>query len=137
MLVAVLIIGLVLLQRGKGADAGTGFGAGASATVFGARGSANFLSRATAVLVTLFFATSLSLAFLAGQQSGPASLLEQMSDDGAEPIAVPAPDTTLPELPIAPDAALPALPASPAAELPELPVAPADTAEPAGESTDP
>ncbi len=59
--IALLIIGLVLLQRGKGADAGTGFGAGASGTVFGARGSATFFSRATGVLATLFFVTSFGL----------------------------------------------------------------------------
>lgn len=74
--VALLIIGVVLLQRGKGAEAGTGFGAGASGTVFGARGSSNFLTRLTAVLATLFFVTSLSLAYLAGQRTVPESLLE-------------------------------------------------------------
>jgi preprotein translocase subunit SecG len=67
LLLAMAIIGLVLLQRGKGAEAGTGFGAGASGTVFGARGSASFFSRATAVLATLFFATSLALAYFATQ----------------------------------------------------------------------
>jgi len=76
LLVAGLIIALVLLQRGKGAEAGTGFGAGASGTVFGARGSANFFSRATAVLATLFFATSLTLAYFALSVSGSGSLLE-------------------------------------------------------------
>jgi preprotein translocase subunit SecG len=75
--VGLLIIGLVLLQRGKGADAGAGFGAGASGTVFGARGSASFLSRATAALATVFFATSLALAYLAGEQPAPTSLMEQ------------------------------------------------------------
>lgn len=74
--IALLIIGLVLLQRGKGADAGTGFGAGASGTVFGARGSATFFSRATGVLATLFFVTSLALAYLATQRVAPSSLLE-------------------------------------------------------------
>ena len=54
------IIGVVLMQKGKGADAGAGFGSGASGTVFGARGSATFLSKTTAVLATLFFVTSLS-----------------------------------------------------------------------------
>ncbi len=67
-LLAVAIIGIVLLQRGKGADAGAGFGAGASGTVFGARGSASFLSRTTAVLATLFFLTSLGLTYLFSQQ---------------------------------------------------------------------
>ena len=68
-LVAVLIIVLVLLQRGKGADAGAAFGAGASGTVFGARGSSNFFSRATAVLATVFFASSLTLAYMSSQRS--------------------------------------------------------------------
>lgn len=67
LLVAALIIALVLLQRGKGAEAGTGFGAGASGTVFGSRGSASFFSRATAVLAGLFFATSLALAYFSSQ----------------------------------------------------------------------
>ena len=64
-LIALAIIGLVLLQHGKGADMGSGFGGGASSSLFGATGSANFLSRATAVLATLFFLTSLGLAYLA------------------------------------------------------------------------
>ena len=64
-LVAMAIIGLVLLQHGKGADMGSGFGSGSSGSLFGATGSANFLSRATAVLATVFFLTSLGLAYLA------------------------------------------------------------------------
>jgi preprotein translocase subunit SecG len=63
--VSVGIIVLVLMQQGKGADAGAAFGSGASGTVFGSRGSANFLSRATAILATVFFLNSVSLAFLA------------------------------------------------------------------------
>ncbi len=75
--IALLIIILVLLQRGKGADAGAAFGAGASGTVFGARGSGSFFSRATAVCATLFFASSLTLAYLSSQTtSAPSSLLE-------------------------------------------------------------
>jgi preprotein translocase subunit SecG len=64
-LIALAIIGLVLLQHGKGADMGSGFGSGSSGSLFGATGSANFLSRATAVLATIFFITSLGLAYLA------------------------------------------------------------------------
>src|ERR1700752_1739793 len=64
-LVAIAIIGLVLLQHGKGADMGSGFGGGASGSLFGATGSAHFLSRTTAVLAALFFASSLGLAYLA------------------------------------------------------------------------
>jgi len=63
--VALAIIGLVLLQHGKGADMGSGFGGGASGSLFGATGSANFLSRATAVLATIFFLLSLALAYIA------------------------------------------------------------------------
>lgn len=76
--IAVMIIVLVLLQRGKGADAGAAFGAGASGTVFGARGSGSFFTRATAVLATAFFASSLALAFLSSQRGdAPESLLEE------------------------------------------------------------
>ncbi len=79
-LIALLIIVLVLLQRGKGADAGAAFGAGASGTVFGARGSGSFFSRATAVCATAFFATSLTLAYLSSQKSvAPSSLVEDVS----------------------------------------------------------
>lgn len=76
-LIAASIIGLVMLQKGKGADAGAGFGAGASGTVFGARGSANFLSRSTAVMAALFFATSLGLAYLNRNVDIAPSLLEK------------------------------------------------------------
>ena len=77
-LIALLIIVLVLLQRGKGADAGAAFGAGASGTVFGARGSSSFFSRATAVCATAFFVSSLTLAYLSSQAtSAPASLLDE------------------------------------------------------------
>jgi preprotein translocase subunit SecG len=78
-LIALAIIALVLLQRGKGAEAGAAFGSGASGTVFGARGSSNFFSRTTAILATAFFATSLALAYISSQRSGaPESLIEDM-----------------------------------------------------------
>ncbi|MBP5987859.1 MAG: preprotein translocase subunit SecG [Azonexus sp.] len=63
-LVALAIIGLVLMQHGKGADMGAAFGSGASGSLFGATGSANFLSRTTGVLAAVFFATSLTLAYI-------------------------------------------------------------------------
>jgi len=69
-IVAIGIVGLVLLQQGKGADAGASFGAGASQTVFGSSGSGNFLVRATTIGATIFFITSLSLAVIAKNQSG-------------------------------------------------------------------
>lgn len=67
--VAIVMVGLILLQHGKGADAGASFGAGAAGTVFGAAGSANFMTRATAVLATVFFITSLVLAWYAQRQA--------------------------------------------------------------------
>lgn len=70
LVVAVIIVGLVLLQQGKGADAGASFGAGASQTVFGASGSGNFLVRATTVAAVIFFITSLSLSLVAKNQTG-------------------------------------------------------------------
>lgn len=101
-LIAVLIIVLVLLQRGKGADAGAAFGAGASGTVFGARGSSSFFSRATAVLATAFFASSLTLAYMSSQRTtGPGSLLDDAPVVESEPVASPSGDDELPstELP--------------------------------------
>ena len=68
--VALGIIGLVLLQHGKGADMGSGFGGGASSSLFGATGSANFLSRTTGVLAAIFFILSLALAYLATSHRG-------------------------------------------------------------------
>jgi preprotein translocase subunit SecG len=94
-LIAAAIVGLVLLQRGKGADAGAGFGAGASGTVFGARGSASFLSRMTATLVALFFATSLTLAYLGGRRpEAPKSVIDRVGvPTTPAPAAPPAPTT--------------------------------------------
>lgn len=69
-LAAVAIIGLILIQQGKGADMGASFGAGASQTLFGSAGSGNALTRTTAILATVFFLTSLSLAYVAKHKSG-------------------------------------------------------------------
>lgn len=69
-IVAIAIVGLVLLQQGKGADAGASFGAGSSQTVFGSSGSGNFLVKATTIAATIFFVTSLSLAIFARSQTG-------------------------------------------------------------------
>ena len=71
--VAIAIIGLVLLQHGKGADMGSGFGSGTSGSLFGASGSANFLSRMTAALAAVFFVTSLGLGYIATQKPKSAS----------------------------------------------------------------
>lgn len=85
-LAAIAIIGLILLQQGKGAAAGASFGAGASQTVFGSEGSGNFFTRATAVIATIFFCTSFGLAIIAKNQSkvatqgfvAPASLQQEV-----------------------------------------------------------
>ncbi len=71
-LLALVLIGLILIQHGKGADAGAAFGSGASSTVFGAQGSASFLSRTTKWLAILFFITSGALAYLSRGDQGPA-----------------------------------------------------------------
>ena len=89
-LAAVGVIGLVLLQHGKGADAGAAFGSGASGTVFGARGSANFLSRATAVAATVFFIASLSLAYVVQGKKAPDSIVDKVAPAAEAPAVVPA-----------------------------------------------
>lgn len=76
-LVGLGVIGLVLMQHGKGADMGAAFGSGASGSLFGSSGSANFLSRTTAVLATVFFLTSLGLSFLASERpAAPSSVMQ-------------------------------------------------------------
>ncbi|MDD5227500.1 MAG: preprotein translocase subunit SecG [Methylococcales bacterium] len=82
------VVGLVLMQQGKGADAGAGFSAGSSGSVFGAQGNASFLSRSTAVLASLFFTTSLGLAVMNGQQSVTKDLIVNSQQD--VPAVVPA-----------------------------------------------
>jgi preprotein translocase subunit SecG len=83
-LLAFMIVGLVLLQRGKGAEAGAGFGSGASGTVFGARGTSTLFSKLTAVFAALFFATSLTLAYLGTHSAAePTSVLERAARDAA------------------------------------------------------
>jgi preprotein translocase subunit SecG len=112
------IVGLVLLQRGKGADAGAGFGSGASGTVFGARGSASFMSRTTAILAALFIGTSLTLAYLGSrnvQAAAPSSVIDRVKlpANAAPPAKID-------------ESALPDVPASGAADQPvETPATPA------------
>ena len=90
---AIGIIGLVLLQRGKGADAGAGFGAGASGTVFGARGARTGLSRMTAVFAAIFMINSLCLTYLFQRdaRAAPQSLLDKVPVDASAPAPAPAP----------------------------------------------
>lgn len=73
-LLSISLIALILMQHGKGADAGAAFGSGASATVFGARGSGNFLSKATTILAILFFVVCLSLAYISSNREAPDSV---------------------------------------------------------------
>lgn len=89
-LVALAIIGLVLMQHGKGADMGAAFGSGASGSLFGATGSANFLSRTTGVLAAVFFATSLTLAYVASNQPKTTGSVMQetvQSKTASQPVA--------------------------------------------------
>ncbi len=92
-ILAVLMIVLILVQHGKGADAGASFGGGGAATVFGASGSANFLTRVTAILTALFFITSLSLAVLAKKHTvDDGFIIETVTTEPVAPLqSMPAP----------------------------------------------
>lgn len=84
-LLCISLIGLILIQHGKGADVGAAFGSGASGTVFGSHGSASFLTRITAVLATLFFLNSLTLAYFVGQRMEKASVVDQVRTPAPTP----------------------------------------------------
>jgi preprotein translocase subunit SecG len=122
LVVAVVVCGLVLLQHGKGADMGAAFGSGSSGSLFGAAGSANFLSRTTAVLAALFFVSSLGLTYLGSMHTTPKDVMQQgvMSD-------VPVTKST-----DVPSTAVPA-PAVPPATAPAGEKAPAGAPSKAGE----
>jgi preprotein translocase subunit SecG len=123
-LTALSMIGLILIQHGKGADMGAAFGSGSSGSLFGASGSANFLSRTTAVLAAVFFACTLALAYFGNlhpTESGGSSVLERAAGPAAAPAASGAagqiPATTAPAaIPSTPAPAAPA--ASGAAQIP-------------------
>jgi len=116
LLVALGLVGLVLIQHGRGADAGAAFGSGASSTVFGARGSASFLSRLTAGLATVFFLTSMAMGYFAMQAGDRADLMTR-TPASVEARATPA---------VAPESDLPSVPplGSPTSDLPEVPPLP-------------
>ncbi len=138
-LVAIAMIGLILMQRGSGAQAGSGFGGGASATVFGSRGSSNFLTKTTKWLGVLFFAISLGMAYYASKMANtddPAAAdLGVMSQPAQVKPPVPATKVPTAQVPVA-SGSLPASPAtppqanqpSPVASAP-APVQPAPTPE--------
>ncbi len=127
LLSALVMIGLVLIQHGKGADMGASFGGGSSGSLFGATGSANFLSRSTAACATVFFVCTLALALLASQGAGRASMgsggesiLDRAAPAASEPAAGQIPGA-------APAPALVPAPVAPAASAaPGIPVAPAN-----------
>jgi preprotein translocase subunit SecG len=100
-IVALCIIGLVLLQHGKGADVGAAFGSGASGSLFGASGSANFLSRTTAVLAAVFFLTTFALAYLVTHKpragGGVMDTVKEQPKLPAAPAPVSAPDAAKPQ----------------------------------------
>lgn len=98
------LIALVLLQHGKGADAGAAFGSGTSGSMFGSRGPASFLSRSTAILALIFFVNSLALSYLAAHSRTPASVVEQFQEPRRpEPVSTPSPG----DVPTLPRSAVP------------------------------
>jgi len=117
-LVAIAMIALILMQRGTGASAGTGFGGGASATVFGARGSANFLSKATKWLTVAFFGITLFMAWYAGHRALPSQQGVDLGVMGQVPAAPAVPASVVPEIPAVPESATDEIPAVPSAQDP-------------------
>jgi len=119
-IVAVTLIGFVLLQHGKGADMGAAFGSGSSGSLFGAAGSANFLSRTTAILATVFFLTSLTLTYIAANRVTPKDLILQ---GGTPKAAEPASKSTeIPQpAPTPAPAAAPAPPSAPGSKSGDVP----------------
>jgi preprotein translocase subunit SecG len=116
-LVAITLCGLILLQHGKGADMGAAFGSGSSGSLFGAAGSANFLSRTTAILAAVFFLSSLGLTYLGMSHTKAGSVQGVMQDVPAPKAVEGAPATPAPVVP-APAVPAPA-PASKAGEVPK------------------
>lgn len=123
-LLSIALISLILIQHGKGADAGAAFGSGASGSVFGSRGPASFLSRTTAILATLFFITSLTLGYLTSHRSGPQSVVNQ-------PVTAPSKPKAAPARVSPPAKPAPAAPVAPASDVPQLPPVPG-AGKPAG-----
>ncbi len=118
-LAAAALIALILIQQGKGADAGAAFGSGASATVFGSRGSASFLTRSTGILAFVFFVTSLTLAYLAGQvEKEPTSVMDTLP--AIEQVQEAEPATVAPEVPAEPAPETTPAPAAPETDVPTV-----------------
>ncbi len=131
--IAMSLIGLILIQHGKGADAGAAFGSGASSTVFGSQGSSNFLTKTTAVLAFLFLANSLSLAYIASRRMNTQESLMQNTEFVIEQeqeqteMQIPTSEMDISEMlsedgiPKVPDS-IDEVPAMPESDIPELPV---------------
>ena len=126
LLVAAAICGFVLLQHGKGADMGAAFGSGSSGSLFGAAGSANFLSRTTAILAAIFFASSLGLTWFATTRGAPSGVMQKGIMEKMAPKA-----SDVPSVPGTP----PGAPGSPAQGAPAAPDAPKAPAPPAPEGS--
>jgi preprotein translocase subunit SecG len=105
LLSALGVIGLVLLQHGKGADMGAAFGSGASGSLFGASGSANFLSRTTAVLATVFFITTLALTYIGSYRSKPSAGILGATSSAPAPASAAAASAPVSSAPVANSAA--------------------------------
>lgn len=123
MLTALVMIGLILIQHGKGADMGAAFGSGSAGSLFGASGSANFLSRTTGVLAAVFFAATLMLAYLShgGPAPGGTSILERATTSAPAPAPAPAAPDSAGQIPageVPAPAPAPSAPAAPAAGTP-------------------
>jgi preprotein translocase subunit SecG len=123
---ALAMIGLILVQHGKGADMGAAFGSGTSGSLFGASGSANFLSRFTGVLATVFFVSTLALAYFSGvRPTGSGSVLDKA------PITAPGATSTVPAPASSGAQAIPTAPSAPAAvpasSAPSTPAVPSPT----------
>ncbi len=102
-LLTISLIGLVLIQRGKGADMGAAFGSGASNTMFGSQGAASFLTRTTGVVAALFFVTSLSLAYMGGQRTERQSVTELDQPAVSVEAEVSTETVDKPDLPVLPE----------------------------------
>ncbi len=124
------LIGLILIQHGKGADAGAAFGSGASATVFGARGSGSFLTRTTGIMATMFFLTSMALAYYATKGSEPVTIMDRVDERTiVVPPPVAAPTSDIPAIPGGASAEPTDMPSDvPAVSVPETGLAPESSA---------
>jgi preprotein translocase subunit SecG len=120
-LTALAVCGFVLLQHGKGADMGAAFGSGSSGSLFGAAGSANFLSRTTAVLATVFFVTSIALTYFGAQHGVPQGVMEKgVMEKGVTERAVPPKASDVPQpAPSTGSAPAPVTSGAPPADVPK------------------